>query len=116
MKSFSRQLFWVGVLFVSSGGFINCKKQELRVFEEAVAKDTAINILWAANTPAIYNMIKLVNNHLIVLDIIPQQAVSIIKQKGYYSGYYGIKEETQQLIFETEKPSLTTHIKINPKA
>lgn len=47
-------------------------------------------------------------------EIIPQQEVSIIKQKGYYSGYYGIKEETQQLIFETDKPNQTTHIKINP--
>jgi hypothetical protein len=49
-------------------------------------------------------------------DIIPQQEVSIIKKQGYYSGYYGIKEETKQLIFETKSNTLTTHIKIKSKA
>jgi hypothetical protein len=38
--------------------------------------------------------------------------ISKTEAKGYYSGYYGKKEESKAIVFETENNSIETHIKI----
>jgi hypothetical protein len=47
---------------------------------------------------------------------IPQSKVEIIQQKGFFSGYYGLKEETTQTIFETNETTIQTQIKASYEA
>jgi hypothetical protein len=40
-----------------------------------------------------------------------QSTIHHTRQSAWYSSFYGIKEPSEQLIFESEEPVLTTHIR-----